>query len=77
MRTITTRIRMRNPSQVWSLTIFIRQLTTWIDTAVSQAELRELLAEEEMKQLDKGVRFPHKVTAAVFIRTALEIEENQ
>lgn len=47
---------------------FISNLTT----AVNLAEVRDTMAQEESLEI-----FPHKVTAAVFIRTGLEIEDHQ
>lgn len=35
------------------------------------------MAEEEAAEVGKGQHFPHKVTAAVFVRLGLDIEEQQ
>lgn len=43
-----------------------------LSLAIDQAELRRLFANEESKEI-----FPHKVTAAVFIRMGLDVEEHQ
>jgi hypothetical protein len=45
--------------------------------AISQIELRGLVAEEELAQIKMGVQFPHQVTVSVCIRMALDIEELQ
>jgi hypothetical protein len=52
-------------------------LADYILSALKQSDIRQLLAEEEAEQVKQGVFFPHKVTAAVFVRMGMEIEEQQ
>lgn len=44
---------------------------------MNQAEERRLMAEEEAMEVGKGQHFPHKVTAAVFVKMGLDLEEQQ
>jgi hypothetical protein len=46
-------------------------------SAVTQAQIRGLLANEEAEEVRKGNHFPHEVTTAVFVRSGLDIEELQ
>lgn len=36
-----------------------------------------MMAEEEARDMEAGIHFPHKHSAAVFVRMGLEVEEHQ
>jgi len=42
---------------------------------VSEARLR--LTEEEAAEAERGIAAPHKVSASVFVRMGLELEDQQ
>lgn len=47
----------------------------FIGSKVSEARLR--LTEEEAAEAEKGITAPHKVSASVFVRMGLELEDQQ
>lgn len=36
-----------------------------------------MMADEDARDMEKGIHFPHKITAAIFVRMGIEIEEHQ
>ena len=47
----------------------------FIGSKVSEARLQ--LTEEEAAKAEKGITAPHKVSASVFVRMGLELEDQQ
>ena len=47
----------------------------FLGSKVSEARLR--LTEEEAVDAEKGIAAPHKVSASVFVRMGLELEDQQ
>ena len=45
--------------------------------ALKLSEVRLQLAQEEISQAERGQHAPHKVSASVFIRMGLELEDQQ
>jgi hypothetical protein len=76
MKTMTSRARSNIPNRV-NFTFCPKETADNLLSAVSRAELRGLLAEEETDQIKKGMTFPHTVTPSNFVRTAIDTEENQ
>lgn len=50
-------------------------LTTLLASKLSEVRLR--LTQEEVSTAERGRNAPHKVTASVFIRMGLELEDQQ
>lgn len=50
---------------------------TTVSPASKLSEVRLQLAQEEVGEAERGQHSPHKVTASVFVRTGLELEEQQ
>lgn len=48
-----------------------------VEKSVSIAETRLILAKEEAEDARKGLHAPHKITASIFIKMGLDIEEQQ
>jgi hypothetical protein len=54
----------------------VSQLTV-VPSASKVSEIRLRLAQEEAAEVERGQRAPHQVSASVFIRMGLELEEQQ
>lgn len=50
---------------------------TTVPSASKLSEIRLRLAQEEADEVERGYRTPHQVSAAVFIRVGLELEDQQ
>jgi len=76
-QTPRTPIHTLQTSEVCFFEGFLLLCLTVISPASKLSEVRLRLAEEEISEAERGQHMPHKVSASVFIRTGLELEEQQ
>lgn len=69
-------ICLEGPRYVFFAPLQVSQLTV-VPSASKVSEIRLRLAQEEAAEVERGQRAPHQVSASVFIRMGLELEEQQ
>lgn len=61
----------------YNMLFYLNSADFYLFAASTSIQVRQMMADEDARDMETGIHFPHKVSASIFVRMGLEIEEHQ